>query len=313
MSVFTTVSETELKQFLARYDQGELVSYEGISEGIENTNYFVTTTGGRFVLTVFEYFTPYELPWFLELMHHLVTHGVPGAAPIFDKDDCFQSPLCGKPAALVQRLEGKPCMEPNQAQCESIGRALAQVHVATKTYTEPRENTRGLAWMEQMAAKVMPQLSPDDNILLLKEIKFQKEQAGRDLLPQGVTHADLFRDNALFVGDELNGIIDYYFACTDAYMYDLAVVLNDWCRNDDDHSLDAELARAVTRAYAARRDIAGEELAALPAMLRAGALRFWLSRLNDKHSPREGEMTYIKDPDVFRDLLLHHIEQPFSL
>lgn len=312
MSVFTTVSETELKHFLSRYDQGELVSYEGISEGIENTNYFVTTTGGRFVLTVFEYFTAYDVPWFLELMHHLVTHGVPGAAPIFDKYDCFQSELCGKPAALVQRLEGKPCMTPNQHQCESIGRALAQVHVACQSYTEPRENTRGLDWMEKMAAKVMPHLTPDDNILLMQEIKFQKS-AGRESLPSGVTHADLFRDNALFVGDQLNGVIDYYFACTDAFMYDLAVVLNDWCRNDSDHSLDAELARAVTRAYAARRDIAGAELEALPAMLRAGALRFWLSRLNDKHSPREGEMTYTKDPDVFRDLLLHHIEQPFSL
>lgn len=313
MSVFTTVSETDLKQFLSRYDQGELVSYEGISEGIENTNYFVTTTGGRFVLTVFEYFTPYELPWFLELMHHLVTHGVPGAAPIFDKHDCFQSPLCGKPAALVQRLEGKPCMTPNQKQCESIGRALAQVHVATQSYSERRENTRGLDWMEKMAASVMPHLSPDDNILLLQEIKFQKEEAARESLPQGVTHADLFRDNALFVGDELNGIIDYYFACNDAYMYDLAVVLNDWCRNDNDHSLNLELARAVARAYTARRDVEAQELAALPAMLRAGALRFWLSRLNDLHNPREGEMTYSKDPNVFRDLLQHHIQQPFSL
>ena len=301
MSVYTTVSEKVLAEFLTDYSIGELVSLTGISDGIENTNYFVETTQGKYVLTLFEALSAQELPYFLDLMAHLNEHQVPSAHPIADNNSHYLKTLCGKPAALVQRLTGKSNMLPSATQCAALGQALGHAHIVTQEFTSTRENLRGPHWWQQTGQKVLPHLSDSQKQLLEDELAFQTKHRN-DNLPRGVIHADLFRDNALFDGDTLTGIIDFYYACNDVLLYDVAVTVNDWCVNDDG-SLNNERCQSFLQAYQKERSITDEEKADWPLMLRAAALRFWLSRLQDKHFPREGEMTHIKDPSVFENVL----------
>ena len=311
MSVFTPVNEDELKQFLQRFEVGSLEDFQGISAGIENTNYFVTTSGGRYVLTLFEKHTADEMPYFLGLMAHLADRGVPSPHPVADRDGDYLQTLKGKPAALVMRLHGASPEHPSAAQCAAMGTALARLHVAAADYPAIRPNDRGPKWWRVTAEAVMPKLDQDDAALLEEEIRFQGLYRFTDL-PRGVIHADLFRDNAMFEGDELTGIIDFYYACNDALLYDLAVTVNDWC-SEADGSLDLEHARAMMRAYHAVRPLKPIERGAWPVMLRAAALRFWLSRLHDLHFPRPGEITHTKDPDVFRAILRQRIAHETEL
>jgi len=311
MSVFTPVNEDELKQFLQRFEVGSLEDFQGISAGIENTNYFVTTSGGRYVLTLFEKHTAEEMPYFLGLMAHLADRGVPSPHPVADRDGDYLQTLKGKPAALVMRLHGASPEHPGTAQCTAMGTALARLHVAAADYPAIRPNDRGPKWWRVTAESVMPKLDADDAALLEEEIRFQGLYRFTDL-PRGVIHADLFRDNAMFEGDELTGIIDFYYACNDALLYDLAVTVNDWC-SEADGSLDLERARAMMRAYHAVRPLKPIERGAWPVMLRAAALRFWLSRLHDLHFPRPGEITHTKDPNVFREILRQRIAHESEL
>lgn len=306
MSVYTRVERPELEAFLATFDAGELLDYAGISAGIENTNYFVTTSKGRFVLTLFEQLGRDELPFFLELMAFLAEHGVPTAHPLADRDGRYLGELCGKPAALVQRLTGGTVDHPDAAQCAAIGTALARMHLAGQSFPQERANPRGPHWWREAVARVHDRLNADEARRLDEEIGFQFSHR-HDELPRGVIHADLFRDNALFEGARLTGIIDLYYACTDALLYDVAVTVNDWCVTEQ-RTLDPERTRALLEAYAAVRPFTPAEHASWPAMLRAGALRFWLSRLVDLHFPREGELTHTKDPNAFGRLLAAHVQ-----
>jgi homoserine kinase type II len=309
VSVFTPVSTAELKTFLEQYPVGELLEHEGIIEGIENTNFFVDTKQGRFVLTLFEYLPMAELPWFMDLMFGLNAGGMAGAAPIKTKSGEFLTVLNGKPAALIQRLPGRAQMSPNATHCAEIGRAMGQLHAIGSTLRlAHRDNIRDQAWAEGVAAEVLPRMESEQAELLKAEIEFQAEKS-RKQLPQGIVHADLFRDNALYDGEKLSGVIDFYFACHDALAYDLAILVNDWCVDNQGH-IDQERYKALLAAYQAERPLTDAEWDAWPQMLRAGALRFWLSRLSDKLFPREGEMTYIKDPNVFFHMLSRHIESP---
>ena len=301
MSVYTTVSEHDLTQFLADYSIGELVSLTGISDGIENTNYFVETTQGKYVLTLFEALSADELPFFLDLMAHLNEHQVPSAHPIADNNTRYLKTLCGKPAALVQRLSGKSNMQPSEEQCAALGQALGHSHVVTQNFTGKRENRRGPHWWQHTGQRLLPHLTATQKQLLEDELAFQAKHR-RDNLPRGIIHADLFRDNALFDGDTLTGIIDFYYACNDVLLYDVAVTVNDWCTNDD-ASLNTARCQSLLQAYQKERPFSADEKADWPLMLRAAALRFWLSRLQDMHFPREGEMTHIKDPAAFEDIL----------
>ncbi|MEO5702915.1 MAG: homoserine kinase [Gammaproteobacteria bacterium] len=303
MSVYTRIEPHELEEFLRTYPIGKLVEFSGISAGIENTNYFVTTTQGSYVLTLFETMGMQDLPYFLDLMAFLAEHGVPSAHPVADKQQRYLRTLNGKPAALVQRLSGANVLYPTAAQCQAVGAALGHMHTAGLSFGGQRTNERGAVWRQATAQKVLPCLAGDDAQLLTAELHFQTQVQLGDL-PQGVIHADLFRDNALFVGDSLTGIIDFYYACNDALLYDLAVTVNDWCSHPDGQ-LDHPNLRALLSAYQQQRAFHPGEHAAWPAMLRAAALRFWLSRLQDMHFPRKGEMTHIKDPDVFKSILLH--------
>lgn len=305
MSVYTRVERPALEAFLNDFDAGALVDYSGISAGIENTNYFVTTTNGRFVLTLFEQLGTDELPFFLELMAHLAEHGVPTAHPLADRQGRYLGELCGKPAALVQRLTGGSVEHPDAAQCAAIGAALARLHLAGQSFPLERANPRGPHWWREAVDRVHDRLGPDEARRLDEEIAFQFAHR-HDALPRGVIHADLFRDNALFEGERLTGIIDLYYACTDALLYDVAVTVNDWCANEA-RELDPARTRALLEAYAGVRPFTPAEHASWPAMLRAAALRFWLSRLVDLHFPREGELTHTKDPDAFGRLLATHV------
>jgi len=311
MSVYTVVEKDELEAFLGNYSLGKLLDFQGISAGIENTNYFVTTSEKRLVLTLFENHTADELGYFLDLMAFLAEHEVPSAHPIADNNGNYLRELNGKPAALVMRLSGGGVDAPNIEQCRALGHALAKMHLAGQSFDGHRDNDRGPHWWLTTRDIVAPKLSPDDLSLLDEELSFQRSHRF-DALPRGVIHADLFRDNALFEEDTLTGIIDFYYACNDVLLYDVAVTINDWCSNGDG-ALNEEKVLALLGAYRQVRPFTGEEAQAWPVMLRAGALRFWLSRLQDLHFPREGELTHIKDPNVFRAILIARKEQTTHL
>lgn len=316
MSVYTKIDASALNNLLSFYDLGELVEFAGIAAGIENTNYFVTTTSpinnGRFVLTIFESLIAYEIPWFLDLLDHLAEHKVPVAAPVGDQHGRFLNAIAGKPAALFMRLQGGVIEQPDAEHCRAIGQALGLMHKASPEFpAEHRDNERGLSWCETTARTLAVQLPMQDSMLLAQELEAQQAVPRTDL-PGGVVHADLFHDNALFDGHELSGMIDFYYACHDAFTYDLAVAVNDWCRTTD-NAIDTERYQALVTAYQAERSMTESEQQHWSMMLRAGALRFWLSRLYDLHYPREGELVHTKDPEDFAGLLRWHQQHTLPL
>ncbi len=301
MSVYTAVEESEMREFLAGFAQGELVAFRGIREGIENTNYFVTTERGRWVLTLFE-ILPFEaLPWYLELMACLAGEGVPVARPMASRSGEMLHRLKGKPAVLFERLAGASDLMPDARHCEALGAALGKTHRVAMDYRPLRQNDYGMAWMERLGGELAPFLPSDEAALLESELSWQAGLALRGL-PRGVIHGDLFRDNVLFDGGRVSALLDWYNAGHDALLRDLAITLNDWCHREDG-GLDPARTRALLQGYHRQRPLVTGEGEGLPAMLRAGALRFWLSRLRDRHFPREGALTFQKDPDWFRRML----------
>lgn len=305
MSVFTPVPESVLSNWLKNYAIGRLVELKGISAGVQNSNFFVTTTLGRYVLTLFEGIARAELPYYLHLMAHLARHGLPVPAPIADCDNEYLGTLEGKPAVLVMRLQGTSIMAPDEAHCARVGAMLAGLHLAGQSYGRRQPNPRGPQWREQAATRVRAHLPADECALLDAEMSFQAGIA-TDSLPEGAVHADLFRDNVLWDGEHIGGVIDFYFAGYDALLFDVAVTVNDWCALPDGE-LDPARTAALLTAYHAERAFSAAERTAWPAMLRAAALRFWLSRAVDFHLPREGELVSVKNPDEYRDILRQRI------
>jgi homoserine kinase type II len=305
MSVYTTVTREQLSTWLKNYSVGPLVALEGIPAGIENTNYFVTTGKGRYVLTLFERLTARELPFYLNLQDHLAGKGIPCPQPVADHRGAFLGELNGKPAALASFLRGKDLAAPSVAQCAQVGAMLAHIHAAGSSYATRMDNPRGPKWWTAVMPEIIPFLGADDVALLREEVRFQALHRG-DKLPRGAIHADLFRDNVLFEDGRISGVIDFYFACTDALLYDVAITLNDWCITNG-RALDTAGAAALLEAYQKLRRFTPNERAAWPVMLRAGALRFWVSRLYDFYLPRPGELTHAKDPAHFRDMLALHV------
>jgi homoserine kinase type II len=312
MSVYTEVSRDQLARFLNDYSVGALVSYEGISDGIENTNYFVTTEQGQFVLTLFEQHDFDELSYFLDVMTFFYQQGIPSAYPAADKQGYHLKELCGKPAALVMRLSGRGVNSvANITQCRAIGDVLGKMHSVGQQFKSHRVTERGPDWRQLMAETLLPYLDDNSATLLNDELAVQQGYAHLDL-PMGVTHSDLFRDNALFDGDELKGIIDFYYACDEYLLYDLAVAVNDWCV-DERGLIDMKRYETLIDAYSQQRELSENELENFNLVLRAAALRFWLSRLQDKLFPREGELTQIKEPDYFLNVLKQHRQAELSL
>lgn len=311
MSVFTAVSHDDLARWLDSFAVGRLVEFEGIAAGVQNSNFFVTTTLGRYVLTLFESIPRSDLPYYLYLTAHLAHHGLPVPAPVANRHNEYLGTLSGRPAALVRRLSGRSIIEATAQHCRRVGAMLAGLHRAGQSYGRRQPNARGAAWRAEAGKRVVSHVPADEAELLRSELDWQ---AGQNFaaLPQGVIHADLFRDNVLWDGELIGGVIDFYFAGNDALLFDVAVTVNDWCTMPDGQ-LDAERADALLRAYAAERPFTPAERELWPAALRAAALRFWLSRLEDLHLPRGGEMVQVKNPDEFRDILRWRITSAHAL
>ena len=313
MSVYTTVTPEELDAWLARYTIGGLVEQAPIAAGIENTNYFVTTERGSYVLTLYERLPADELPFYLNLMAHLAKAGAKVPAPERDRTGALFSLLNGKPAGLVERIDGASVRHPTIDHCAAVGAALAELHVASQSYRARLTNRRGPAWWRQMARVVQSFLTPEQRELLTNEVKFQTG-FGKGKLPKGAIHGDLFCNNVLFHDGRVAGIIDFGFAATDFFAYDLAITVNDWClTGNPDCRLDPMRVAALTRAYHAVRPLNDEERAQWPALLRAAALRFWVSRLHDLHLPRQGELTHAHDPGEYERILRDRVVSPSAL
>ena len=323
MAVYTEVSFEEASTFLQSLALGTLQQMEGCAGGIENTNYFVTTDQAPYVLTLFERLTAEQLPFYLRLMKHLAVHGVPVPDPAANRDGDVLHSLGGKPAAVVNRLRGKSELAPTAGHCTALGGVLARMHLAGRDFAMRQPHLRGLSWWNETVPVVLPFLEAPQAALLRSELAYQNHVAtlsGYGALPRGPIHADLFRDNALFAQNqlagqapELTGIFDFYFAGVDAWLFDIAVCLNDWCVDLSSGRADAERSRALLQAYEAVRPLTPQERELLPALARAGAMRFWLSRLWDWHLPREAAMLQPHDPGHFERVLLARIAAPLTM
>jgi homoserine kinase type II len=302
MSVFTSIDDEALIAFLADHQVGELIDYAGIADGIENTNYRVQTTRGRYVLTLLEPDTAADLPYVLELLAHLHERGIPCPQPVTDRGGALTGQLAGRSAVLATQLPGEHVEGPTQAQCASVGTALARLHLAGADFPARRANPRGPRWWRSSAEQLAEVLDYDAQRVLQEELDYlSRFDFAR--LPHGVIHADLFQDNVLFDHGRVSGLLDFFYACDDLYVFDLAIAINAWC-SEADGRLDRYRMRSLVAAYDAVRSLEQAEHAALPPMLRAAALRFWVSRLLDVQSPRAGGLTAARDPDEFLRILL---------
>ena len=338
MAVYTDVGFDEADALFRRLGLGPLSSLKGIEGGIENTNYFATAEGGEFVLTLFERLSAGQLPYYLCLMQHLAAKGIPVPAPVADPAVSKSTALplisaadapcellyavAGKPAAVVKRLGGRSELAPTAAHCAELGGWLARMHLAGRDFPLSQPNLRGLSWWNDTAPVILPHLDSTQSALLRSELALQNHVAASSAhaaLPRGPVHADLFRDNAMFSTDtddattrapRLSGVFDFYFAGTDTWLFDLAVTLNDWAVDLPSGAPDAGRTAALLGAYTAVRPFERAERALLPAMLRAAALRFWISRLWDFHLPREASMLKAHDPTHFERVLRQRVAMP---
>ena len=316
MAVYTPITAQEAQILLDDLALGQLMRLQGIQGGIENTNYFVDSDRGSFVLTLFERLTHAQLPFYLELMRHLAQKGVAVPAPHANASGAILHTVAGKPAALVDKLAGASQLAPQAAHCAAIGQALAQLHLAGADFALQQANLRGLPWITATVPVVLPYLDAAQAQLIQSELDAQQALAAGSTyasLPRGAVHADLFRDNALFVGEQLSGIFDFYFAGVDTFVFDMAVCLNDWCIDLPTGQDDAPRVAAFMQAYEAVRPLTAAEHELLPAMRRLGALRFWTSRLWDFYLPREAEVLQAHDPKHFERVLLAQREAQEAL
>jgi homoserine kinase type II len=310
MAVFTPVTLDDLSQWIKQFPLGKALALKGIASGIENSNFFLTTERGEFVLTIFENLGFEQLPFYVQLMRHLADRGVPVPAPVQNAQGELVVALQGKPAIIVSKLEGCSQMDPQPVHCAEVGAMLAKMHLAGRDFPLRQPNLRGLDWWVETVPKVLPFLDAGTAGLLESELAYQRAfAAGADYagLARGPVHADLFRNNVMFVGERLSGCFDFYFAGWDSWLFDIAVTVNDWCIDLTTGRLDEDRVRALTRAYHAARPFTEAEARAWQPMLRAAALRFWLSRLYDFHRPREAEMLTPHDPTHFERVLRERI------
>ena len=312
MAVFTPVTLDDLSQWIKQFPLGKALALKGIASGIENSNFFLTTERGEYVLTIFENLSFEQLPFYVQLMRHLAERGIPVPAPVANEAGELVVALHGKPAAIVSKLDGSSQMDPQPVHCADVGTVLAKMHLAGRDFPLQQPNLRGLDWWVETVPKVLAYLDADTAALLQSELAFQRDFAAGTTyaqLERGPVHADLFRNNVMYVGERLSGCFDLYFAGWDTWLFDLAVTVNDWCIDLDTGRLDEARVLALTRAYHAVRPFTAADQQAWLPMLRAAALRFWLSRLYDYYRPREAEMLTPHDPTHFERVLRERIAQ----
>jgi len=301
MSVYTPVSRVQLEHYLQRYNVGQLNDFQGIEAGVENTNYFVNTTAGQFVLTLVESVDHEQLPEILNYIEHLTQHGIACAKPIHLNDGSLAGQLNQRPAVLMSRLAGSPLQTPNDQQASIIGLTLARMHqLADQLSHKPPVNVQ--QWCADLGARLSPRLSKEEQ----QTLQHNLTEAGQicwEKLPSGPIHADLFPDNALFDGDRLCGLIDFYHSCSAAYLYDLCITLNAWCYDETTAQYDFNKALLILDSYQSIRPLNIDEQRSFSSMLQVAAMRFWLSRLRDIHFPKDGEVVTRKDPQGKLSLL----------
>lgn len=300
MSVYSDVSHIQLNQFFSHYPLGEVLDFEGIQDGIDNTNYFVRTSKGEFVLTLFESLSADDLPHFVNLLLYLGKNNLPCPSPQLDKQSRPLRSLNNRQAAVFNRFPGSAALTPSIAHCHEIGLNLGRLHRHTQSYIFPINSNHDLRWCKTVLNKIDDHLSATDRALINDELLFQANNYPTHL-PCGVIHGDLFRDNALFVDEQLSGLLDFYSAGTGALLLDIAITANDWCH--DNGEINPEKLTALLSAYEIVRPLQQSEKQSWPNQLRFAALRFWLSRLEHQLYPRTGAITQQKDPLIFRQLL----------
>jgi homoserine kinase type II len=308
MAVYTDVQAEELADFLSAYEIGPLLSYKGIAEGVENSNYLVHTRRGYFILTLYEKRVHRDdLPFFIGLMEHLARSGITCPQPVKSRSGAALGELAGRPAALVTFLEGMWVRRPAAWHCAALGEALARLHLAGAGFALKRENALSIAGWRPLYEIARPRadtLQQGMCAFIATELDHLEKDWPRDL-PAGVIHADLFPDNVFFLGKELSGLIDFYFACNDTLAYDVAICLNAWCF-EPDHSFNVTKGRALLQGYRRLRPLDAGEQAALPILCRGAALRFLLTRLVDWLDVPPGAMVRPKDPlEYLRKLRFH--------
>ena len=326
MAVYTEVSFDEASDLTSRLDLGQLLSMQACPGGIENTNYFVSTERGEYVLTLFERLSFEQLPFYLGLMKHLAARGIPVPDPAQNSSGVYLHQVQGKPATVVNRLRGNSALAPSAAHCAEVGAMLARMHLGAIDFDLYQPNLRGLAWWNETAPVVLPHLDAAQSALLRGELAYQNHIAGSAYcaaLPRGAIHADLFRDNVLFdsvaepsnnrATARISGFFDFYFAGVDSWLFDIAVCLNDWCVDLETGAGEARRTHHLLAAYDAVRKLTAAERTLLPAMARAGALRFWISRLWDFHLPREASVLKAHDPTHFERVLRQRVAVPVAL
>ena len=310
MAVYTEVSDEDLRLFLADYNLGEVLSFKGIAEGVENSNFLMSTTRDHYILTLYEKrVSRDDLPFFLSLMEHLADQGVSCPVPIAGRDGRVLRNLCGRPAAVISYLDGLWPRRVLPEHCRGLGEALARMHLAGSSFAMTRRNNLSVAgWRPLLEASLARAHEVEPGLAEALSAELESLEADwPEGLPCGVIHADLFPDNVFFLQDRLSGIIDFYFACTDFFAYDLAICLNAWCF-ERDNAFNITKARALLQAYRGVRDFSGEELAALPLLARGSALRFLLTRLYDFLNVPPGALVAPKDPLEYWNKLRFHRE-----
>ncbi len=308
MAVYTEVSDDQLRQFMQSYDLGEVTSFKGIAEGIENSNYLVETTKDRYILTLYEKRVDAEdLPYFLDLLRHLADRGLSCPTPLIDLEGRYLKQLAGRPAALVTFLEGISVSRPTPDHCSKLGTALAEMHLAGSDFEQTRKNALSLEGWQNLFKHISSQadeVAEGLTAVIERELDFLGENWPKNL-PTGIIHADLFPDNVFFLGDRLTGLIDFYFACNDALAYDIAICLNAWCF-EAHNEFNTTKARQLLAGYNRLRSLNADECNAMPVLCRGAALRFLLTRTHDwVHTP-DNALVRPKNPDEYIAKLRFH-------
>jgi len=312
MAVYTTVTFEEAQHWLSQtFELGQLINLTGISGGIENTNYFLDLTldnsSKQYVLTIFERLEREQLPFYLNLMAHLSAHHIKVPTPFPNRDGVILQSLANKPAVIVSKLEGSARLNPTANHCAQVGEMLAKMHIAGMSYPNIQENLRSLSWWKSATQEILPFIDTAKKDLLTQELKAQEEFFNSSIfskLPSGACHCDLFRDNVLFKdNEELSGFFDFYFAGTDKWLFDIAVTANDWCINLETGVFNSARLEALLQSYEQVRPLTSDEKSSWQLMLRAAALRFWISRLWDFYIPRNAQLLTPHDPTHFETIL----------
>ena len=302
MAVYTSINSSDLNDWIEKFNFKDLVNFKGISSGVTNSNYLIQMVHSNYILTIFEHNNIEELPFYIDLMTYLAKENFLCPRPIENKNGQALGLLKEKPALMVSFLDGKEKAIRSPKSCYLVGQYLAKLHLTANNFPQLNKNTRGLDWVSDMYLNLKKYLSLENQGILELEINYHKEMDKVEL-PEGIIHGDLFKDNVLFLNDKVSGFIDFYYACNEKFIYDIAIAINDWCI-DQDGQINKSMFLEFIKGYRSERKLTDNEQEYLNVALRLAALRFWLSRLEDFYNAKEGKITSIKDPKNFKDILL---------